>query len=195
MLASVAEVINKEGNSLDFWKEEVGAICLLGPVTHHLLSAPRPIVTATNDLDIIVVGEIVRLTCLLLLSGLKQRFSLNAFDMAPIRAKLANMIAQAPGETDLQLEGLTLWALITSALLQSSHNRAYLLSPIVVSASKKGLLDAQDSINYAKSLLWINTLADEEEPKVAEEIEGHWNQLWTSNGEFETNDLHCIAMG
>jgi hypothetical protein len=185
MMSSVAEAINNEGASPHFWKDEVGVICLLGPVTHHLLSCPRSFDPTACDTQVTVAGEIFRLTCLALLSSLKRRASLNALDMAPLQAKLARTITQIPGELDSQLESLLLWALITSTLLQSSNMRAYMLAPIVASGSNKGFLDAQDTIECARGLIWINILEDDEEPILADEIECHWNRLWTSTEQFK----------
>jgi hypothetical protein len=175
-MSSVAEVVNSGRSSLHFWKDEVGAIRLLGPVTYHLLSAPRPFEAATyDDPHVTIVGEIVRLTCLVLLSGLKKRFSLNALDKEPLLANLLNVTVQLPRGLDMELESLTLWALTTSALLQSSHERAYLLPHITSCGRNQNLSDARASIKFARSLLWVDVLEDDEELRLAEEIKRRWD--------------------
>jgi len=176
MMSSVAEVVNKNGNSEDFWRREVEAIRLIGPVTHHLLSIPRLSATAKFDPYASFVGELARLACLMLLSRLKTRFSLNALDMQPLQTKLVNTVAQNSGKLDPKLGGLALWALMTAALVQPVVAREYLLPHILISCSSKGFC-TEAAMGFTRSTLWMNELEDNEEWKLAGEIENYSKKL------------------
>jgi hypothetical protein len=170
-MSSVAKTVNSEAHFPTFWKDEVGAIRLIGPVTHHLLSVARPSLVVNSDANVDLVRELVRLTCLMLLSRLKSRFSLNFLDMPPLQAKFRCAVAQISGNPDHELEGLILWALLTAALLQTKESRKYLLSHILISSLNKGFSSTLVTLEFVKELLWIDSIENEEKATLVEELE------------------------
>lgn len=170
-MCSIAENVNRNSDSARFWEDDVGSIQMLGPVTHHLLSAPRLEDTATDDADILVVGELVRLACLMLLSGLKMRFSLNASDIVPLRVKFENVAARIVRDLDRPLQDLKLWALVTVGILHSSDQRLGLIPHISSAMRSMGISDGQAVIDFSKSLIWIDSLEAHGEVQLAQEVD------------------------
>ncbi|EXJ76030.1 uncharacterized protein A1O5_00538 [Cladophialophora psammophila CBS 110553] len=172
MMSSVAQMVNRDSDSMPFWKNEVLGIHLIGPVTHRLLSIPRLSDDPTKESDPSVVGEMVRLSCLIVLSGVKKGFCLNSSDMVPLQAKFAEMAARSLGEIDSRLQDLRLWALVTSALLRPSDARLSLISHIQVHIVSQGLVDARAAVDIARALVWIEALEAHEETGLVAQVNG-----------------------
>lgn len=166
MMCSVANTVNRNANSDPFWQDEVGAIHLLGPVTHHVLSAPRAYDDTAEDYHVSVVFELARLTCLMLFSALKMRFCLNSADMEPLQARFAQLL---PLGSYCAAEGpiaqLKLWALITAGLLHTSDMRIKLglVSVVETLAASEGLFSSDAILDFARSMIWIECLQEQQE--------------------------------
>lgn len=159
MMSSVARKINTNSHDSDFWNDGVGAMDLLGPVTHHLLSASRIYSVGSDVSGIQVLGEIVSLVCLTLLSRLKGLFSLNTLDMTPLRTRFMTQLSLFDINRDAaNLHGLKLWALLTSALIQPSDGRGELLPYIEAVMRCEGSMDIHGAIDLTKALLWIDVI-------------------------------------
>ncbi|KAH7136397.1 hypothetical protein EDB81DRAFT_693487 [Dactylonectria macrodidyma] len=171
MMSSVAQRVNSNSHSLDLWRNEVGAVSLLGPVTHHLLSLPHMSGFRSDAPGAIVVGEMVRLVCLMLLSYLKGLFSLNTLDMVPLCAKFMAAAARPTRDDEVgQLNDLRLWALITSGLLLSNDDTRALLPHIRAAMRFLGITDIHHAFDLAKGLLWLHVVEGQGEAQLTEVI-------------------------
>ncbi|KAF4468831.1 hypothetical protein FALBO_4279 [Fusarium albosuccineum] len=168
MMSSVAQKVNSNSHNPDFWKDGVGAINLLGPVTHHLLSVCRVYQVDIEASEVLILGEMIRLTCLMLLSRLKGMFSLNALDMAPL---WANFMTKLPlpvtDKVTTHLNDLELWALVTCALVQPGDGMEELLSHIEAAMRTRGITDMHGAIDLAKALIWIDAIEGQGEVLLA----------------------------
>ncbi|KAM5378797.1 hypothetical protein ACJZ2D_004270 [Fusarium nematophilum] len=174
IMSSVVQVVNSKSHSLDFWRDGVGAVSLLGPVTHHLLSLSTTSEARGEASGTSIVGELVRLTCLMLLSHLKGLFYLNTLDMVPLYAKFMATAAQSTGDEEADLlNDLKLWAVVSSAILQSSDNRRVLLPYIRAAMRSKGTPNMPSAIELAKSLIWLDVVEGQREAQLAEEVDGN----------------------
>ncbi|CAG9977263.1 unnamed protein product [Clonostachys byssicola] len=168
MTSSVARKVNTNSHDSDFWKDAVGAMELLGPVTHHLLSACRIDSVGINASRIQVLGEIVRLVCLMLLSRLKGLFSLNTLDMTPLWTRfMATLSVFVINRDAACLDGLELWALVTSALVQPGQGMEELLPHIEAAMRSKGSTDIHEAIKLTKELIWIDIIEGQGEALLA----------------------------
>lgn len=172
MMSSISEMINRHGHSSLFWENEVAAIHMLGPATHHLLSSGRIVDSDAATADCLIVAESARLACLILISGLKRRFSLNASDMGPLQAKYASVVARDVGELDGPLAHLSLWALVSAALLLSNDMRMHLLPRIRAVMKSQGLPDSRAAFESAKEIIWMDNMEITQEAQLADEIDG-----------------------
>ena len=166
-LSSVAATVNRRHRDVSFWKDEVGAICLLGPLTHYLLSLPRPsgdVEDQTDDAQL--AGEILRLTSLLVLSDLKRRSSLSCADMEPLSRKLIPLAMRPLTDAMGGIVDLHLWSLITCSLLLPSATRIPILPVIWALASARGISTTTAILELAESLLWFETVVEAEKIKL-----------------------------
>lgn len=165
MMSSVAKTVNANSFNQDFWRDAVGAVVLLGPVTHYLLSLQRPTGPISEASRAVIVSELARLTCLIFLSRLKALFTLNALDIERLSLKILSSAAQSTnddGENDI-LTDVKLWAVVSSALLLPCNQARALLPYIRATARAKGISEVSSAVDLAKRLIWIETL---EEPRV-----------------------------
>jgi len=170
IMSSVARTVNRNSDSPHFWQDEIGAVSLLGPVTHHLLSISRPSGIPSEGSEALVVGELARLACLTILSGLKGLFSLNTLDAAPLFTKFLATVTRSP-EKASQLPDIKLWALISCALLQTGNGARALLPHIQAALRSRGGSNARCAINLAKSLIWIDALEGHGEFQLTRDID------------------------
>ncbi|KAK7221365.1 hypothetical protein V2G26_009368 [Clonostachys chloroleuca] len=171
MMSSVARKVNTNSHNSDFWSDGVGAMDLLGPVMHHLLSACRIYSVGSDVSGIQVLGEVVRLVCLMLLSRLKCLFSLNTLDMTPLRTRFMTQLSLFNINRDAAyLHGLKLWALVTSVLIQPSDGMEELLPYIEAVMRCEGSMDIRGAIDLTKALLWIDVIEGQGEALLARKM-------------------------
>ncbi|KAH8598684.1 hypothetical protein B0O99DRAFT_683441 [Bisporella sp. PMI_857] len=171
MMSSVAQIVNYNCNNLHFWQDAVGAVSLLGPVTHHLLSLSRVSDVSSEHSGTLVMGELIRLTCLMLLSRLKSLFSLNVLDTMPLCTKFMVVVAQSMEEdVPNPLMDIKIWALISSALLQPEDNTKALIRHIRTAARSRGIASGRNAIELVQGLIWISTLMGRREAQLADDI-------------------------
>ncbi|KAF5003983.1 hypothetical protein FDECE_9483 [Fusarium decemcellulare] len=172
MMSSVAQKVNSNSHNPDFWKDGVSAIHLLGPVTHHLLSACRVFQAGSATSEVLILGEMIRLTCLMLLSRLKGIFSLNTWDMAPLWANFMTTLSlPVTDKVTTHVNDLGLWALVTCALVQPGDDMEELLPHIEAAMRAKGITDMHGAIDLAKSLIWIDAIEGQGEVLLAGQMD------------------------
>jgi len=171
-MASVAEVVRHNSQSIAFWQDDVGSMRLLGAVTHFILSIPRLARDDAQAQPALAVAEMAKTACLLLLSGLKGLFALNALDVGPLRKQfLSSVQHDSSSSTTGCLPDLKLWSLVTGALLcPSGGDRNTLVSSIGCCLREKGFADTDALLDWAKSLLWIEVLEDAQADSLGREI-------------------------
>lgn len=186
-LTSIAEIANNNTTSKPFWQDEIAAIRMIGPITHDLLTTARLSAKVTGTPSVFLVAESARLACLILLSGLKKRFSLASSDMIPLQAKLAAVLDQKVGVLDASLARLRLWAVITSALVLSNDMRMHLVPHIRASIRDQGLANCRDALGSAKNYIWMDAIEANEISQLVEEVDsgGDNSDSWTSTYTFD----------
>lgn len=170
-LSIIADVVNLNSSSTQFWKNDMGAFFLIGPYIHFLLSMTRLPTEFEKNLpqshrDDLIMKEIVRVVCLVLMSRLKETFSFFTIERAALQAKFAGLVplTRQLDETYLQVK---LWALVTEALLEARENRGIYLDEIARSVSTMGNQADCSVIQEARELIWINCL----ESPTADEVQ------------------------
>ncbi|RSL85663.1 hypothetical protein CEP52_016076 [Fusarium oligoseptatum] len=168
MMSSIAQKVNSNSHRPDFWKDSVSAINLLGPVTHHLLSVCRVCQIGGEASEVLILGEMIRLTCLMLLSRLKGLFSLNTLDMVSLWANFMTTLSlPVMDRVTTHLNDLGLWALVTCALIQPGDGMEELLSHIEAAMRAKGIADMHGAIDLARALIWIDAIEGQGEVLLA----------------------------
>ncbi|KAJ9144729.1 hypothetical protein NKR23_g5858 [Pleurostoma richardsiae] len=174
LTSSVAAVANLNSQAPLFWKGDVGLVKMTGPAFHHLLFMPKFDVAArrgAHDVPVaVLVVEMARLACLLLLVGLKARFSMPVPEMRPLRERFDNLLAIEPAGWTWEFRGLQLWSLVTAALLRPSQERRHLVGEIRRLTRAQGLAQHHDAIQMAREILWIDDLESCETESLSQEL-------------------------
>ncbi|KAI5461948.1 hypothetical protein BGZ63DRAFT_202151 [Mariannaea sp. PMI_226] len=171
----ISNIINAKDNSKEFWEDEIGAIRLIGPVTHNILSMNNGSCIKTHNQSDQAVEDLATLAFLMLLSGLKKEFSLNASDMPLLQAQFAQKSASVAclSADDGPIGRLHIWALITGASLHPMSAKEVLIPQIFLLMKTLGLPNAVAVFNNVKELVWINALQSSEARNLANEIENY----------------------
>ncbi|KAI8713683.1 hypothetical protein NCS52_01213600 [Fusarium sp. LHS14.1] len=118
--------------------------------------------------EVLILGEMIRLTCLMLLSRLKGLFSLNTLDMVTLWANFMTTLSLPVMDTvTTHLNDLGLWALVTCALIQPGDGMEELLSHIEAAMRAKGIADMRGAIDLARALIWIDAIEGQGEVLLA----------------------------
>jgi len=197
MLSAVAAIVNRQGDDPAFWQDDVRAIHILAPLAHYLLSMQRiqPGDSIALQSPELVVGEMARLACLMLLSGLKGRYpDFDTTDMTSLWSRLV-AISSLNTECSGYLLDLQLWALITSGLLQEAVQRALLIPTTQRAYRRSGYTHAREVVSMVRHVAWINILEDANEKDILGEIEFHSTTGTKSDvGTGELRDADQIAV-
>jgi len=108
----VAEVVNHQIKTSEFWNSGMNGAKLIGPLSHQLLSLPRVsesilyLATCRHE----ALREMVRLTLLIVLARLKLVFTQIAFELRPLENRFTRTFAYGTSRHDGFPE-LQLWAL------------------------------------------------------------------------------------
>lgn len=159
MVSSIADVININSRSASFWKKDVDAIRLIGPCIHFLLSMPRlpSDFMIMSDAEDLVAREVVRITCLLLMSKLKESFAFPPSEQEPLHARLSGLFTkhvEILGENYFELK---VWALVTLALLRYHDGKDIFIQEMrrMLAMNKLAPLEF---IEIARHIIWIDFL-------------------------------------
>ena len=114
----IAETVYQHGKTIHFWQDAVGGIGLIGPSIHRLLMMPRIFQKHTSEQSptVLHTQELLRLTFLILLNGLKQCLSLNTSDMIPLRKRFSTIWSCLENTVGV-LQDMMLWAWSTYSCL------------------------------------------------------------------------------
>jgi hypothetical protein len=171
-LSEIADIVNLNSHSTAFWKKDVDAIHLIGPPMHYLLSMPRlPEEFATlPDAGDLVVRELIRLVCLLVMSALKQRFTFFTVERGTIQAKIAQFISSNLQYIGSEYREIRIWALITAALLEESTMRELYL----VKLGDEALAShnsSQSLVDIAREIIWLGCLESSGSDELVNDID------------------------
>lgn len=162
-VAAVCHFVNLHSLQPGFWRQEndLSSLWILGPATHLLLSMTR--FEDFNPSCFQFVHEMVRLSLLILLAGLKQFYELAAPEMDLLQGKLYNLLKQgSPEKTDFYLfPKLQTWALATASLFQAPGSR---MDAYTKEISRRmpacEFPNGASVLNYTSNILWIECLTD-----------------------------------
>lgn len=160
MVSSIVDVVNMNSRSASFWKKDVDAIRLIAPCIHFLLSMPRPprdfmIVSDSEDL---VAREVVRLTCLLLISKLKEIFAFPSGEQESLHTRLAEFFTQHVEILGKKYIELKVWALVTLALLRYHDGKDVYIQEMKRDMLAMNQLTPPEYIEIARDIIWIDVL-------------------------------------
>ncbi|KAJ5364716.1 uncharacterized protein N7496_010429 [Penicillium cataractarum] len=160
MVSSIADVINMNSRSASFWKKDLDAIRLIGPCIHFLLSMPRPPSDFMNisDSEDLVVREVVRLTCLLLMSKLKESFAFPPNEQELLHARLADFFTKHVEILGKKYIELKVWALVTLALLRYHDGKDVYVQQMNREMLAMNKMTPSEFIDIARDIIWIDFL-------------------------------------
>ena len=160
MVSSIADVININSRSASFWKKDVDAIRLIGPCIHFLLSMPRlpSDFMIMSDSEDLVAREVVRLTCLLLMSKLKELFAFPPSEHESLHARLSELFTRHVEVLGEEYFELKVWALVTLALLRYHDGKDVFIQEMKREMLAMNKLAPTEFIEIARDIIWIDVL-------------------------------------
>jgi hypothetical protein len=175
MISSIAGVINTNSYSTSFWKRDIDAIRLIGPCMHFLLSMPRfpfnfEIMDNAEDL---VAREMVRLTCLMLMSRLKELFAFPASERIALQLKTTEFMSQNVNAVGKRYFDLKIWALVTVALLLHRDERGIYIQEIQREMRAVDITTPYVVVEIAREIVWIDILLSPSTDELVKDIALH----------------------
>ncbi|KAJ5975543.1 hypothetical protein N7481_009250 [Penicillium waksmanii] len=143
MVSSIADVINMNSRCASFWKKDVDAI--------------RDFMTMSDSEDL-VAREVVRLTCLLLMSKLKESFAFPPSEQESLHARLAELFTQHVEILGKKYIELKVWALVTLALLRYHDGKDVYVQEMKREILAMNKLTPPEFIEIAREIIWIDVL-------------------------------------
>lgn len=169
-LSSLAAIVNHGSSIHGFWKKDLDAIGWIGPAIHHLLTMPK---FSEEQLEsprsnLLIDREVIRISCLIILSQLKERFALGNSGTCVLVARLHQVLTFKTGNHAYTAPELMVWALVVAALTSTGTNRAVFVDEIQQAMRVLGHLKDEDPIEIAKQVLWIHDLQSNQMESLAE---------------------------
>lgn len=160
MVSSIADVINTTSHSASFWKRDIDAIRLIGPCIHFLLSMPRfpSNFEAMADSEDLIARELVRLTCLMLMSKLKEQFAFPPSELVSLHARLAEFVPPNVKTLGKKYFELKIWALVTIALLRYRDGRDVYIQEMKREISAMDQPTPYKITEIARDIVWVDVL-------------------------------------
>ncbi|KAL6790268.1 hypothetical protein GGI42DRAFT_337086 [Trichoderma sp. SZMC 28013] len=176
-MSHMSGIIKEKSRSSNFWKKDVDGLLMVSPALHFLLSMPRlpnDYMTHTNRGDL-VARELVRLTCLTIMSVLKERFSFFTVERAGLQARLVQFIAANIRYVEPDYFDIKVWALITGALMEERSLRDLYINEIkhimMMTNTSVGNL-----VHITQEMVWIDALTSSSVNELIQDI-AHENSL------------------
>lgn len=160
MVSSIADIININSRRSSFWEKDTDAIRLIGPCIHFLLSIPRlpsEYLAMTYPEDLIA-REMVRLTCLMLMSKLKELFKFPPSEQVALHARLVEFFSQNMKRLGQKYKELKTWALVTIILLQYHTREDMYIREMEREISGMDKLTPSELTDIARDIIWIDIL-------------------------------------
>ncbi|KAJ5098721.1 hypothetical protein N7532_005722 [Penicillium argentinense] len=160
MVSSIADVININSRCASFWKKDIDAIRMIGPCIHFLLSMPRlpSDFMVMADPEDLIARELIRLTCLMLMSKLKELFAFPPSEQDSLHARLAGFVSQNVKTLGKMYIELKVWALVTVALLRYHDGRDVYVQEMKREMSAMDKPSPSEFTEIAKDIIWIDIL-------------------------------------
>jgi hypothetical protein len=170
-LSNIATIINGNWHRSGFLQLDMKALPVFIPVTHRLLSMRRLSENlAKGDMNLTLLNEILRLSCLILLGGLKASLMFSAREMPVLQKQLRGLVGWDLSGLDQDLRRAELWAIVTSALIQSEEREIFVME-IRRIMTAIGLASGRDAIDVARSFVWIESVHSKEVENLSREID------------------------
>lgn len=157
--ARLAHFVNDNAHKSAFWRDAATTAKVLTPITHLLLSLPRPTECddASSDYADAMHSELIRLALLVIMAKLKQSFSLISEEMDTLEQRFSSLTMTAPCFDD-RVPELALWAHITVSIIKHGPPRRSHIDAIRTIMKTLGIQHCRDAIRNAKQLVWIEAL-------------------------------------
>ncbi|KAL7928088.1 hypothetical protein V8C35DRAFT_333728 [Trichoderma chlorosporum] len=170
-MSHISGATNERSSSNTFWKKDVEGLLLISPALHFLLSIPRlpdNYMTQNNSSDF-VTRELVQLTCLTIISFLKEKLSFFTVERAGLQARFVQFIAANIRSVEPEYFDIKVWALITGALWEERGLRDVYVTEIrhVMSITNTS---ARDLVGITQDLVWIDALASSSANELIQDV-------------------------
>ena len=165
-LSGIADVVNLNSHSTQFWNKDMDGFSLLGPHIHYLLSMARlpADFESTSEPEDLIAKEMVRVICLVVASRLKEMFTFFVDERIVLQERFAALVPLTRRLSEPYLQA-KMWALVTAASLQPMDSRGIYLDEMAKDVSTMENPACYTFIQEAKELIWIDCL---ESPAVDE---------------------------
>lgn len=110
------------------------------------------------DREDLIAREMVRLTCLMLMSKLKELFKFPPSEQVSMHARLVEFFSHNMKRLGQKYKDLKAWALVTITLLQYHTERDIYLREMESEISQMDRLTPSEVTDIARDIIWIDIL-------------------------------------
>jgi hypothetical protein len=169
-IARMAQFINDAAGSAFIW-QDIWFMCLrFLPIFHKLLSLPRDHLDQQNAKPGTAIREVVRLTCIVLLSLMNRRFCITPDLVAMYKNQIPKLLINNPVDWS-SLSNLRLWVLVIAGLVAEGKERAWLVGEVLKTMDQLGLNTWNEAFSVVKEIIWLDELLNDDANKFGFEIE------------------------
>lgn len=159
-LRSTASTVNSNSHSQMFWQSDIQGIEVIGPCSHFLLSMEvLPTPTAFEaDHDASIVMELIRLTGLMFMTSLKERFYFSISEKDSLHEKLVCFLCSNTACLHTAYPSILEWALVTACLLQQNKGQPRDIDRHLSEYCFKNDRAIESATETAKTVVWVDVL-------------------------------------
>ncbi|EKJ71823.1 hypothetical protein FPSE_08008 [Fusarium pseudograminearum CS3096] len=162
LLGSLVATVNRRGDIIGFWRDEVEIVTMLGTVSHHLLSMPSLLEVSNRRSDDgpVIVQEMVRLAGLMILSKLKRLASHNYSDMPRLQQRFLALLDLPCLRISWELQQLRAWAFVIGVSLAEAETKDAIAANLHDLLPDMGFPNFEAMVGETKQLMWLNLVPD-----------------------------------
>ncbi|CAG9994010.1 unnamed protein product [Clonostachys byssicola] len=153
---SLVDSISHKAHDDEFWNSSSQGATLITPITHSLLSMPRPtgVIGRENDDSGDYAIEIARIALLIILTRLKQTFSFPTDELSYLQERFRMLLFCHSGS---EFPDLELWCVVYVSLIDSAHMGAY-VSYIDKLAEELGVEGPEEISALARNIIFADRI-------------------------------------
>ena len=159
--AKLAHFVNQHAQEPHFWKEAATVARVMTPIMHLLWALPRPIEhdPAGTESSEQIHFELIRLALLIVITRLKQMFSLISEELHTLEQRFLEFTSTRPCFEE-RFPELALWAHVVVATRNQTQSRNVQVSAISRLMISMRIQNSEETVQCVKQLVWIDALMD-----------------------------------
>lgn len=118
----------------------------------------------------IIVSEMIRRVCLIIMSRLKEQFSFFASERSQLQEDFIMFMTSYAQHITTKHNDIKLWALVTAASMHERTTRSTLIALLADAMTVSGVETADELLDFARDVLYISILQSPYEDELVDEV-------------------------